>query len=58
MLAWAIRDGNTIAIPKSVSEKHTIENAQAAEILLTDEELRAIDREFPAPNREVDLDME
>ena len=27
MLAWAIRDGNTIAIPKSSAKEHTLENA-------------------------------
>ena len=58
MLAWAIRDGNTVAIPKSASEKHTVENARAAEIELTDEELTVLDREFPAPEGEVPLDME
>lgn len=58
MLAWAIRDGNTIAIPKSSSERHTVENAQAAEIELTEEELSVLDREFPAPDREVALDVE
>lgn len=58
MLAWAIRDGNTIAIPKSSSEKHTIENAQAAEIQLSDDELKMLDDEFPAPDRETALDVE
>ena len=58
MLAWAIRDGNTIAIPKSASERHTMENAKAAEIELTEEELKVLDREFPAPEGEVPLDME
>lgn len=58
MLAWVIRDGNTIAIPKSSSAEHTIENAKAAEIQLTDEELKILDREFPAPDREVPLDVE
>ena len=58
MLAWAIRDGNTVAIPKSSSERHTVENALAAEIVLSEEELRALDREFPAPQREVPLDVE
>lgn len=58
MLAWAIRDGNTIAIPKSASEKHTIENAKAGEIVLTDDELKMLDKEFPAPEGEVPLDVE
>ena len=58
MLAWAIRDGNTIAIPKSSSEQHTAENAAAGNIQLTDDELERLDREFPAPDREVPLDVE
>ena len=58
MLAWAVRDGNTVAIPKSSSETHTIENAQAADIVLSDEELKMLDKEFPAPDREVALDVE
>ena len=58
MLAWAIRDGNTIAIPKSSLAAHTVENAKAAEIELSDDELKMIDKEFPAPDREIPLDVE
>ncbi len=58
MLAWAVRDGNTIAIPKSSSQQHTTENAQAADIQLTEDELTMLDKEFPAPDREVALDVE
>ncbi len=58
MLAWVIRDGNTIAIPKSASERHTNENALAADIVLSDEEFEMLDREFPAPDREVALDVD
>ncbi len=58
MLAWVIRGGNTIAIPKSSSKQHTLENAAAADILLSDEELEQLDREFPAPDREIPLDIE
>lgn len=58
MLAWAVRDGNTIAIPKSSSQQHTTENAQASDIQLTEDELTMLDKEFPAPDREVALDVE
>ena len=58
MLAWAIRDGNTIAIPKSSAKQHTLENATAATIELTEDELKMIENEFPAPDREVPLDVE
>lgn len=58
MLAWAVRDGNTIAIPKSSSKQHTLENAAASDIELSDDDLRLLDKEFPAPDREVALDIE
>ncbi len=58
MLAWAIRDGNTIAIPKSSAKQHTLENAAAASIELTEDELQMIENEFPAPDREMPLDVE
>lgn len=58
ILAWDIRDGNTIAIPKSSSETHTAENARAADIELSDEELKLLDEQFPAPDKEMPLDVE
>ena len=58
MLAWAIRGGNVIAIPKSASKQHTLENAAAGDIELTEEELKMLDKAFPAPDREVPLDIE
>ena len=58
MLAWAVRDGNTVAIPKSASKQHTLDNAAAGDINFTDGELKLLDGEFPAPDREVPLDVE
>ncbi len=58
MLAWAIRDGSTAAIPKSSSAQHTLENAAAADIQLSEEELRLLDSEFPAPSSELPLDVQ
>lgn len=58
MLAWAIRDGNVIAIPKSTTKEHTLQNATAGDIELTDEDLEMLDKVFPAPDREVPLDVE
>ncbi len=48
-LAWAVRDGNTVAIPKASSLKHVAENAAALELVLSEEEISALDRAFPAP---------
>ena len=58
LLAWAIRGGNVIAIPRSSSPEHTAENAGADAIELTAEELAAIDREFAPPRRKEPLDIQ
>ena len=58
LLAWAIRGGNAIAIPRSSSSEHTAENAGADAIELTAEELAAIDREFAPPRRKEPLDIQ
>jgi len=56
-LAWALRDGDVIAIPKAGSRRHAEENAQAADIALTPEDLAAIDTAFPPPRRKAPLAM-
>jgi diketogulonate reductase-like aldo/keto reductase len=57
MLAFAIRGGDTIAIPRSGSREHTLENAAADSITLSEEELRLIDQEYPAPQCKTYLDI-
>jgi diketogulonate reductase-like aldo/keto reductase len=57
MLAFAIRGGDTIAIPRSGSKEHTLENAAADSITLSEEELRLIDQEYPAPQCKTYLDI-
>ncbi|NEG77845.1 aldo/keto reductase [Bifidobacterium avesanii] len=56
MLAWAMRDGETIAIPKAGSPAHMRLNVEAAGITLTPDDLAALDRRFPAPARKPPLD--
>ncbi|MDP4099069.1 aldo/keto reductase [Paenibacillus sp. P96] len=56
-LAWVIRSGDVIAIPKAVQEAHVRENAEAARIVLTEEELLQIDDVFSAPKRKMPLDI-
>lgn len=48
-LAWAVRDGNTIAIPKASSIAHLKQNAASMEIVLTEEEVSVLNDAFPAP---------
>lgn len=57
LLAWSIREGDVIAIPKAASRKHVEENAAAGRIRLSDEELRQLDEAFPQPAWRVPLDM-
>lgn len=58
MLAWNIRDGHTIAIPRSGRAEHTLQNAGADLITLSEEDYQAIDGAFPKPVRKEYLDMQ
>ncbi|MEY8352778.1 aldo/keto reductase [Lachnospiraceae bacterium 54-53] len=57
LLAFVIRDGGIIAIPRTGKKEHASDNGKAGELQLTEEELKAIDRAFPAPDRKVYLDI-
>jgi len=55
-LAWTLRHDNVIAIPKAVRPAHVRDNAKAANIVFTDEDLADIDRAFPPPRGDVPLE--
>ncbi|WP_298721539.1 aldo/keto reductase [uncultured Oceanisphaera sp.] len=61
LLAWAIRpvDGrrDVIAIPKAVQPKHVRQNAEALNLVLSNEVLARLDAAFPAPDRKTPLDI-
>lgn len=57
LLAFVLRYPNVIAIPRSSRKDHTLDNAGADTIVLTEEELTALDRAFPAPDRKIRLGM-
>lgn len=57
LLAWVIRQGGVIAIPKAGSEAHVKENAAALDIEFTPLQLQALDEAFPAPKRKTHLDI-
>jgi diketogulonate reductase-like aldo/keto reductase len=48
-LAWALRDGGVIAIPKAVKEPHMRENLAAADVRLDAATRAALDALFPPP---------
>ena len=54
-LAWASRHPHVIAIPKAADAAHVRENAAAAELMLDEADLAAIDRAFPPPARKEPL---
>ncbi|MGG3574507.1 aldo/keto reductase [Bacillus gobiensis] len=56
-LAWTIRSNHVIAIPKAVQEQHVYQNAEAAIVELTEEDLNRIDEAFPEPRKKMPLDI-
>ena len=56
-LAWALRHGTVIAIPKASDVAHVRENAVAGELQLAESELDEIDHAFPPPSRKKPLAM-
>ncbi|WP_315327465.1 aldo/keto reductase, partial [Treponema socranskii] len=58
LLAWCIRDGSTIAIPRSSKKEHTLLNAGADTVQLDAEDLADLDKAFPPPAHKMPLDVE
>lgn len=55
ILAWTMRNGNVLAIPKAAKIKHMKENIAAQNIKLTEDEMRLINSDFPAPTEKEPL---
>lgn len=58
LLAFCVRGGLVAAIPKASSREHALENAAAAGLRLSEEDLELLDSAFPAPTRKMPLDMQ
>ena len=56
-LAWTLRDGGVIAIPKATDPAHVRANRSALDIVLTPGDLEELDRLFPPPARKKPLEM-
>jgi diketogulonate reductase-like aldo/keto reductase len=56
-LAWVLRDPNVLAIPKAADVRHVEENRLAADLVLTPDDLAALDAEFAPPSRKTRLAM-
>ena len=57
MLCFLLRKENVIVIPKASSAEHVRENAAVLNDCLTEEDLRALDASFPAPDYPTPLDV-
>ncbi|WP_101575039.1 aldo/keto reductase [Brevibacterium sp. FME37] len=57
LLAWAIRSGDVIAIPKASTPEHVRANAAAVDIELGSGDLADIDCAFPAPSSPMPLEV-
>ena len=56
-LAWLLRQPGTIVIPKAARPEHVRENRGALDVVLTEEDLAALDRAFPPPKGRSALGM-
>jgi diketogulonate reductase-like aldo/keto reductase len=56
-IAWSMRHGNVISIPKASDPQHVRENAAAGAITLSSEDLAAIDAAHPPPAGRQSLDI-
>ncbi|MBV9538645.1 MAG: aldo/keto reductase [Acidisphaera sp.] len=56
-IAWTLRRPGVISIPKAATKAHVEENAAAASLALTDDDLTAIDGAHPPPRRKQPLGM-
>lgn len=56
-LAWLLQQEQVIVIPKAVNPVHVRENRAALDIVLTAQDLAALDQAFPPPLRGAPLDM-
>lgn len=56
-LAWVLRQGGVVAIPKAGTAAHVRENRAALDVRLSDADLAALDRAFPPPTRPTPLEV-
>lgn len=57
LLAFVLNQENVAAIPRSGRKEHVLENMEAAEIILDDEDRERLDRAFPPPEKKVPLQI-
>jgi len=56
LLAWVLRNNDLLSIPKTASVEHMKSNIAAVDIDFTADELELLDKTYPAPTHDADLD--
>jgi len=56
-IAWTLREGGVISIPKAATAEHVRDNAKAATLALTPQDLAELDAAFPPPRAKRPLEM-
>lgn len=56
-LAWVLRSGDVIAVPKASTRAHVEDNRAACELRLSGEDLAALDDAFPPPRGKQPLEL-
>ena len=54
-MAWILRSGNVMAIPKASRVTHVEDIAKSLDLVLTEEDMKAIDQAFPPPTHKIHL---
>lgn len=57
MLAWVLRHGDVLTIPRSGEASHMAENIAAADVTFSPDELTLFEQAFPAPRHHIPLEM-
>ena len=57
LLAWVIRNGETLAIPQSSSAEHVQDNLATAKLELSSDEWQLIQEKYPTPTKKQPLDV-
>lgn len=57
LLAWTLRNGDVLSIPKASSVEHMKDNIAASQIKLSNEDLALLNADFPQPTHKQPLEM-
>lgn len=58
LLAFLLAQTGVVPIPRTGNAAHTLKNAAAVQVRLSDTEIKLLDQAFPAPNHKTPLDIQ